>query len=87
MAARESLRYTPAGIPILSFQLIHQSGQLEAGVPRLVELQIEAIAVGRTAQDMDQVAAGQTVKLEGFLTNRSKRSQRIVLHVNEFKLI
>ena len=87
MGARESLRYTPAGIPILSLQLIHHSRQPEAGMPRLVELQIEAIAVGRIAQEMDQVAAGQTVKLEGFLTNRSKRSQRIVLHVNEFKLI
>jgi len=87
VGAREALRYTPAGIPILSLQLAHESSQVEAGVSRRVELEIEVLAVGPTAQALDRVVVGQSVKLAGFLSSRSRRSQRIVLHVNEYEVI
>jgi primosomal replication protein N len=87
VSAREALRHTPAGIPVLSLEIAHASEQPEAGIPRRVSLQIEVIAIGPTAQALDQVTPGQQLKLSGFLSNRSKRSQRIVLHVNDFELI
>lgn len=54
---------------------------------RRVEMEIEVLAVGPAAQALDQVAVGQIVKLAGFLSNRSRRSRRIVLHVTEYEFI
>lgn len=84
--AREALRYSPAGVPILTLQLAHRSTQSESGVPRQVELEIEAMAVGNVALRLDAVAPGQALTARGFLANRSLRSRRVVLHVNEFEL-
>ena len=85
MAAREVLRYTPAGIPVLSLTLEHKSSQIEANVPRLVELTMEAVAIGELAQRMDRLQAGDAITVRGFLAKRSRRSRRAVLHVNEFE--
>ncbi len=86
IAAREVLRYTPAGIPVLALTLEHQSQLVEAGAPRVVDLAIEAIAIGAVALALDRVEQGRTLAVRGFLANRSKRSTRTVLHVNEFEL-
>jgi primosomal replication protein N len=81
---REVLRHTPAGIPILSFTVQHQSTQVEAGIPRHVSFEVDAMAVGETAQRMNALEAGQRVRLQGFLASRSRLSTRVVLHVNQF---
>jgi len=86
VSAREILRYTPAGIPVMSVTLAHQSTQVEAGVPRQVQASMEAVALGPLAQRMDRVQIGQGVRVTGFLANRSRRSRRVVLHVNEFEI-
>ena len=82
---REVLRHTPAGIPVLAFTLKHQSTQVEGGMPRQVAFEVNAMAVGETAQRMNALEAGQTVRLQGFLASRSRLSTRIVLHVNQFQ--
>ncbi|MDB5917381.1 MAG: priB, partial [Massilia sp.] len=38
------MRYTPAGVPIVSATLTHSSQQVEAGVPRMTEFEITAFA-------------------------------------------
>jgi primosomal replication protein N len=86
VAAREPLRYSPAGIPILSLELAHRSRQSEGGVPRQVELEIELVAIGPIAVQLDRIAAGQRLTARGFLAKRSRRSRRVVLHVNEFEI-
>jgi primosomal replication protein N len=86
IAAREALRYTPAGVPVLGMTLEHQSRAMEAGVPRIVDLTIEAVAIGKVALALDRVETGRTLTVGGFLANLSKRSTRAVLHVNEFEL-
>jgi primosomal replication protein N len=86
VAAREALRYTPGGVPVLGMTLEHQSRQVEAGVPRTVDLVIEAVAIGNAALALDRVEPGRTLTVRGFLANRSKRSTRAVLHVNQFEL-
>ena len=43
---RDVLRYTPAGVPIVTATLQHSSQQMEAGVARLVEFEITALAAG-----------------------------------------
>jgi primosomal replication protein N len=86
LAAREALRYTPGGVPILGMTLEHQSRLIEAGAPRVVDLTIDAVAIGNTALALDRVEQGSTLTVRGFLANRSRRSTRAVLHVNEFEL-
>jgi small subunit ribosomal protein S6 len=46
LAERDVLRYTPAGIPIVTARLQHQSEQMEAGMQRQVEFEIAALAAG-----------------------------------------
>jgi primosomal replication protein N len=85
VVGREVLRLTPAGIPILSFTVQHQSTQVEAGIPRQVSFEVDAMAVGETAHRMNALEAGQRVRLQGFLASRSRLSTRVVLHVNQFE--
>jgi primosomal replication protein N len=84
--ARETLRHTPAGVPILAVTLRHESRQIENSVPRQVELAIDAVAVGELAQQMNSVEVGTQVHVAGFLASRSKLSSRVVLHVNRFEI-
>ena len=81
---REALRYTPAGIAILALRVRHESTQTEAKMPRQLKFEIDAVAVGETAQHLDAVRPGQRVRLRGFLSTRSRLSVRIVLHINQF---
>lgn len=86
VSAREVLRHTPAGIPVVTLTLTHQSTQVEANVPRQVQASIEALALGPVALRMDRLQVAQGVRVTGFLANRSRRSSRVVLHVNEFEI-
>ena len=86
VVAREALRHTPAGVPVLTFTVKHESTQVEGGVPRQVGLEIDAMAMGDLAQRMSALQAGQTVRLAGFLASRSRLSTRVVLHVNQFEI-
>ena len=40
----QSLRYTPAGIPVINLVLEHESTVTELDTPRLVKLQLKAVA-------------------------------------------
>ena len=51
----QSLRYTPAGIPVVEFRLAHESERAEAGARRKVHAEIEAVAFEAQAR---LVAAG-----------------------------
>jgi primosomal replication protein N len=86
VVTREPLRYSPAGVPILSLQLAHRSQQTEGGVPRQAELEIEAVAVGELALKLNALQPGQRLTATGFLTRRSRRSRRVVLHLNEVQI-
>jgi primosomal replication protein N len=83
---REALRHTPAGIPILALRVQHESTQIEGGLHRQVKFEIDAMAVGETAQRMDAVRLGQRVRMHGFIATRSRLSTRIVLHIDRFEI-
>ena len=52
MVGLEAIRYTPAGIPLLSFVLQHASEQTEAGLKRKVECEVNAVALGNIATEL-----------------------------------
>ena len=86
VVAREALRHTPAGVPVLAFTVKHESTQVEGDMPRQVGFEIDAMAMGAVAQGMSALRAGQSVRLAGFLASRSRLSTRVVLHVNQFEI-
>ena len=83
LAAIEPLRYTPAGIPLLSFRLTHRSRQTEAGLKRQVECEMGGVAMAEVAVTMSRLKPGQAVKVSGFLNRKNRMSAQLVLHVTE----
>jgi primosomal replication protein N len=87
---REMLRYSPAGIPIVSARLAHSSQQLEAQVVRVVEMEISALAIGEISGRFNQLELGGTYQFTGFLARKNRNSKSLVFHVidiNEYQAI
>lgn len=76
------LRYTPAGVAIVEFNIRHQSNQLNVGISRQVTCDISAIAFDQIAMMIIKLEIGHKVKLTGFLTKKSQMSQQLILQVN-----
>ncbi len=86
MRSRGDLRFTPAGIPALDFELDHESMQVEAGGERRVACELAGIAIGPVAKKLAGVAPGATLRCKGFLARRYRTGVTVALHVNEFEL-
>ncbi|MDP2821970.1 MAG: primosomal replication protein N [Sulfuritalea sp.] len=84
---RGSLRYTPAGIPVIEFRLGHVSEQMEAGVSRRVECEMVCVALGSPALLLSGSKPGDGLCVTGFLAVRSIKSRAPVLHVNEIEFL
>jgi primosomal replication protein N len=82
VAACEPLRYTPGGVPVKQFRLVHESTLTEAGNPRLVTVDLETVVIGPLAGDLSRLAEGSRVAVEGFLARRSVKSSQVVLHAS-----
>ena len=84
MVGLEAIRYTPVGIPLLSFVLQHVSEQTEAGLKRKVECEVNAVAIGELANSNIQL--GSSLKAKGFLAKRSAKSTQLVLHIEQLHI-
>ncbi len=81
----EPLRYTPAGIPLLSVVLRHVSEQVEAGMKRRVECEVNAVALGDELLEspaLKSLEIGSHIQASGFLAKRSLKSTQLVMHIN-----
>lgn len=87
VSARDALRFTPAGIPMVELKLAHESPQEEAGKTRTVTCEVAAVAAGQVAQRLVQAELGTRIKVTGFLAHRGKSKVALVLHINEFEFI
>jgi primosomal replication protein N len=85
IAEREVLRYTPAGIPIVSAKLLHSSQQLEAGIQRLVEFEIAAVAAGEISGRFNQAELGGIFQFTGFLARKNRNSRSLIFHITNFE--
>ena len=84
ISEREVLRYTPAGIPVVAARLLHRSQQLEAGMPRQIELEVAALAVGEISGRLNQAELGRAFSFSGFLARKSRNSRALVFHIDDF---
>jgi primosomal replication protein N len=82
----EGLRYTPAGIERIALKIRSVSQQQEAGMRRLVQCDITALALGATARQASVLKLGQRVRAEGFLAQRSLRIAQLVMHIDNITL-
>ena len=80
-----ALRYTPAGIPVVEFKLDHESEQDEAGTKRKVKAEINAVAFEAQARLISKIKLNSDLKVKGFLSAKTKRSKRLVLHVTNIE--
>lgn len=85
IAERDVLRYTPAGIPIMSAKLLHSSQQIEAGIPRLIEFEMAALAAGEISGRFSQAELGGTFQFTGFLARKNRNSKSLVFHIIDFE--
>ena len=81
------LRYTPAGIPAVEFKLRHQSQQSEAGGARAIEAEVGAIAFDTHARLLAGSRLNSSLKVQGFIAAKSRRSKKLVLHVTHIEFI
>lgn len=84
LTERDVLRYTPAGIPIVSAQLLHSSKQMEAGLERLVEFEVIAIAAGEISGRFNQAQLGVAYDFTGFMARKNRNSKSLVFHITDF---
>ncbi len=83
----QAIRYSPAGVPVLMFELQHQSRQTEANTALSVVVNMRIQAAGELAQEVARFTDGTEIVVKGFLTRTSQRSDIPVLHVNSYKLL
>ena len=86
----EPLRYTPAGIPLLSIVLRHVSEQVEAGMKRKVECEVNAVFLGDQilgTPALKGLKLGAYIQATGFLAKRSLKSTQLVMHINHIEFI
>lgn len=82
---RDVLRYTPAGVPIVSAKLFHCSNQFEAGIERSIEFEISALAAGEVSGKLNQAELNVVLRFSGFLTRKNRNSKTLVFHINEIE--
>ncbi len=84
---REVIRFTPAGLPIVNAVLQHNSQQVEAGVARMTEFEIAAVAAGEISGRFSQAQLGGAYEFTGFLAKKSRNSKSLVFHIIDFRAV
>lgn len=79
----ESVSYTPAGIPVLRFWLIHHSSMMEAGKARNVSCEIECVVLGGLVNQLINLNADADYDFTGFLAAKNLKNPRPVFHVTQ----
>ena len=72
---------------MVEFRLEHESRQEEAGASRAVRAEMSAVAFEAQARLLAAAQPGSRLKLQGFLSAKSKRSKKLVLHVTNVDFI
>ena len=82
---RETVRYTPAGVPIAGCTLQHRTQVVEAGIARTVELTLQAVAAGEASGRLERVDMGVDTLFTGFLAKKSRNARTLVFHITELQ--
>ena len=72
---------------MLEFKLAHESEQEEAGGKRKVNAEMSAVAFEAQARLLAAAKLGGTVTVKGFMSAKSKRSKKLVLHASQIEFV
>jgi primosomal replication protein N len=74
-------------MPIVTAILQHSSQQMEAGIARLTEFEISALAAGDLAKRFNDAPLGGIYQFTGFLAKKNRNSRSLVFHIIDFSLL
>lgn len=74
-------------MPIVNAVLQHRSQQVEAGIARLTEFEVSAIAAGEISSRFSQAPLGGAYQFTGFLNKKSRNSKSLVFHIIDFSAV
>lgn len=74
-------------MPIVNAVLQHRSQQMEAGIARLSEFEVSAIAAGEISTRFSQAPLGGLYQFSGFLNKKSRNSRSLVFHIIDFSAV
>lgn len=80
----DELRYSPAGLPVLTMWLTHESWQMELQQRFLAKMEIQAKALGDLAAHWPY-QPGSMVEINGFLSQKGIYHSRPVLHIQQIR--
>ena len=72
---------------MVEFKLDHESEQDEAGAKRRIRAEMAAIAFETQARLIAGAKLNCEARVQGFLGAKSKRSKKLVLHVNNIEFM
>ena len=70
-------------MPVLSLRIRNESEQNEAGLKRIVNVDIESVVIGELANN--DFKMGNKFSFFGFFDKRSKKSTHLVFHITQIK--
>jgi len=74
-------------MPIVTAILQHSSQQMEAGIARLTEFDIAALAAGEISGRFNVAQLGGVYRFTGFLARKSRKSKSVVFHIIDFSAV
>ncbi len=84
----QPLRHTPAGVPVLSLRLQHQSQQQQGEFRRQLDFEFSARAVGELARQLSSLAEiGSSIQCQGFMAPTHRSSSFLIIHIQKFEFL
>jgi primosomal replication protein N len=74
-------------MPIVNATLQHRSQQMEAGIARLSEFEVSAVAAGDISSRFSQAPLAGVYQFTGFLNKKSRNSKSLVFHIIDFRAV
>lgn len=83
VSSLDDIRYSPANIPIRNLT-IHFEDSSKKHFFKFVEFEINAVVIGDLVKKDFKI--NETYKFKGFLDRKSKKSNQLLFHIQEYKL-
>ncbi|NCX68322.1 MAG: hypothetical protein EBW93_04235 [Betaproteobacteria bacterium] len=83
VSSLDDIRYSPANIPIRNLT-IHFEDSSKKHFFKFVEFEINAVVIGDLVKEDFKI--NQTYQFKGFLDRKSKKSNQLLFHIQEYKL-
>ena len=83
VSSLDDIRYSPANIPIRNLT-IHFEDSSKKNFFKFVEFEINAVVIGDLVKEDFKI--NQTYQFKGFLDKKSKKSNQLLFHIQEYKL-